>query len=408
MICMTMLLISTSVFAVQQMTIELSEAEVEARVYGKEQNIRVLWIASSFGSNERHTQLAVDLAKQNMQVWQVDLAEALFLPKGAPSSRAIPGKLVAELINHLAEQGKYRILLIGSAYGAIPVLRGAYAWQVQKPNRRDVIGAVLFSPYLYTHVPDIGSEPEFVLETSATSIPVYIFQSAKNTNRWHLPAMLKQLQANATVFTEIMPGTTSIFYREDKSVETQQVLQQMAVKIARIIPLLENEQYPLQAAVLPKRTETTNKLGLDDKLKPYKGTIKPQAINLLDVNGKPLSLGDYKGGVTVINFWATWCPPCVEEIPSLNRLRSKMQGKKFQLISVNFGESAGQIRKFMQKVKVDFPVLIDPEGTTAGNWKVVAFPSTFVIGPDGRIAYGVNAAIHWDTDEVIQKLNALY
>lgn len=397
----------TQAFAVQQKIIELpSDVEVIAEVYGNEQEIRVLWIASSFGTNERHQRMAKDLARQNMQVWKVDLTEALFLPRGAPSSRKIPGKLVAELIDHLAEQGKYRILLLSSAYGAIPVLRGAHAWQAQQPAKRHLIGAVLFSPYLYTHVPEIGSAPELILETSATSIPVYIFQAEKNTNRWHLPAMLKQLRQHATVFTEIMTGATSIFYREDKSKETQQLLKDMPAKIARIIPLLKGARYPLKAIALSDRQETKNKLGLNDQLKPYQGQVTAQAIQLQDVNGNSISL-DYKGKITVINFWATWCPPCVEEIPSLNRLRRKMQDKPFQLISVNYGESASQIRKFMTNVAVDFPVLIDPQGKTAGNWKVVAFPSTFVIGPDGRIRYGVNAAIHWDTVDVIRQIDGL-
>lgn len=384
-----------------------SGTDVFVEVYGKAQPVRVLWIASSFGTNDRHRKMAADLAKLKLQVWQVDLAEALFLPRGAPSSRQIPGELVAELIDHLAEGGKYKILLLSSAYGAIPVLRGAYAWQLSRPKQRHLLGAVLISPYLYTHVPEIGSTPELILETSATSIPLYIFQAQKNTNRWHLPAMLKQLRQHATVYTEMMQGATSIFYRKDTAAETMQLLQTVPNKIARILPLLKSVAYPLKPAQLANRKETKNKLGLDDTLKPYKGQIMALPVNLQDVSGKQVALSDYRGKVTVINFWATWCPPCVEEIPSLNRLRSKMQGKAFELISVNYGESAAEIKKFMARVAVDFPVLLDPDGKTAGQWRVVAFPSTFVIGPDGQIRYGVNAAIHWDTDEVVQQLERL-
>jgi peroxiredoxin len=84
-----------------------------------------------------------------------------------------------------------------------------------------------------------------------------------------------------------------------------------------------------------------------------------------------------------------------------------MQGKPFQLISVNYAEAPEVIRSFLSMVNVDFPVLVDPGGQLAGQWKVVAFPSTFVIGPDGKIHYGVNAGIHWDTEEVIRQLNQL-
>ena len=124
-------------------------------------------------------------------------------------------------------------------------------------------------------------------------------------------------------------------------------------------------------------------------------------------DGKTVSLNDFRGKVVLLNIWATWCPPCVEEIPSLNRLKQEMQGNKFQLISINYAESPQHIREFMRKVAVDFPVLVDPDGKLSAQWKVVAFPSTFVIGPDGNIHYGVNAAIHWDAPEVVQQLNQL-
>ena len=109
----------------------------------------------------------------------------------------------------------------------------------------------------------------------------------------------------------------------------------------------------------------------------------------------------------MINFWASWCHPCLEEIPSLNRLRNKMRGKPFQLISVNYAESAETIKAFLKQVKVDYPVLLDPNGEIATQWNVIAYPSTFVIGSDGKIHYGVNAAIAWDAPEVIHLLEGL-
>ena len=381
--------------------------EVMANVYGADSNTRVLWIGSGFGLHERHIKVAEDLATMGLQVWQADMVEALFLTRGAEAMRSIPGSVIAELINAVSENGKYRILLVSGAYGSIPTLRGAHAWQESKPKQRTVIGVVLFSPYLFTHVPDVGETPQFVEVSRASSLPIYIFQSEKNTSRWHLSAMVEQLKLHAPVYTEIMQGVTSIFYREDKSPVTLKKLQGIGKRIKSIIPLLASHQYPLTAVPISKEAVVENKLGLDDRLKSYRGSLEPQPFKLADINGKHYQETDFKGKISVINFWATWCPPCVEEIPSLNRLRKRMQGKPFQLISINYGESAERIREFMKKVAVDFPVLLDPEGKTAGQWKVVAFPSTFIIGPDGKLRYGVNAAIHWDTDEVIQQLELL-
>ncbi|MCW9030916.1 MAG: TlpA family protein disulfide reductase, partial [Gammaproteobacteria bacterium] len=120
-----------------------------------------------------------------------------------------------------------------------------------------------------------------------------------------------------------------------------------------------------------------------------------------------VSKNNYKGQVTVINFWATWCRPCVEEIPSLNRLKQKMAGLPFELISINYAEDKKTILEFMRMVKVEFPVLLDQEGNFAKQWNVIAYPSTFVIDKNGKIQYGVNAAIEWDDPELIKQLKTL-
>ena len=85
-----------------------------------------------------------------------------------------------------------------------------------------------------------------------------------------------------------------------------------------------------------------------------------------------------------------------------------MQDKPFELISVNYAEDAYKISLFLQQVKVNFPVLLDLDGKVSANWNIVVFPSTFVIGPDGMIHYGVNGAIHWDSPQVVKQLNQLY
>ncbi len=84
-----------------------------------------------------------------------------------------------------------------------------------------------------------------------------------------------------------------------------------------------------------------------------------------------------------------------------------MQSTPFELVSVNYGEDANTVNQFMQQVQVDFPVLLDVDGNIASKWNVIAFPSTFVIGPNGKIRYGVNAGIEWDTDEIIKILKNL-
>ena len=146
---------------------------------------------------------------------------------------------------------------------------------------------------------------------------------------------------------------------------------------------------------------------LDIELKQYKGNRKPLPIDLVNINGERVVREQFGGKVTVVNFWATWCPPCVEEIPMLNRLKAKMKNSNFELLSINFGQEEAVIVEFLKKVNVEFPVLLDGGGRTAGDWNTVVLPSTFVIGPDGKFAYAVNAAIEWDSPAVVQALKEL-
>lgn len=381
--------------------------ELHVTIYGKNKHSRLLWIDSGSGFHQRHQQVASVLAGNEMEVWQVNLVESLFLSAGAETMRNIPPRLIADLIEAVSEKGKYRVVLLSARYGSIPVIRGIHEWQMRKKKPARLSGAILLSPYFYTSIPTLGSAPLLIPELSATNIPVYIFQAEKNSNRWFLNNVLDDLQKHAPVYTEILKGVTSLFYREDTADETLKMLDDIVPRIQRAITRLEKHPAPASAIPLDIKNTIYKNSGLNITLTPYKGKTKPAAIKLKDVFGKELHIKNYKGKVTLINFWATWCPPCVEEIPSLNRLKKMMADKPFQLISINYAESPEQVQAFMKKISVDFPVLIDPEGQTSGEWKVVAFPSTFVIGPDGDIHYGVNAAIHWDTEQVINQLNEL-
>ena len=392
----------TTAHAGIQKSLHVGNEEINAEVFGLGNTTRVLWIAPSYGIHARHQQIAKFLGAAGFEVWQVDLADSLFMPLSASTMRQISPTVVADLIETLGKDNK-KVLIISSSYGAIPALRGVQHWQSTKPSKHTVIGVILFSPNLYTQVPPVGQAPTFV--PINTSVPVYIFQDEKNGTRWFFSALLKHLQKGNTVYSEIMKGTTSIFYEKDTAIETLNMLEVITGHIQKRSALLAKHQYPLTA---PEVTigKILN-LGLDAQLAPYRGNTKPIPFSLQDVTGKTYTRNDFTGKVTIVNFWASWCPPCVEEIPSLNRLRAKTQGSNIELISINYAESAQQIKTFMKLVAVDFPVLIDPDGKLAGEWKVVAFPSTFVIGPDGNIHYGVNAAIHWDTPEVISALNKL-
>lgn len=107
---------------------------------------------------------------------------------------------------------------------------------------------------------------------------------------------------------------------------------------------------------------------------------------LKDLEDKPVALGDLKGKVVVLDFWATWCGPCVQAMPHLAQLNKDMAGKGVQIYAVNLKESIEQVKKFLETEKIAIPVLMDNDAKVAELYKVSGIPQTVVIGKDGNVA----------------------
>jgi thiol-disulfide isomerase/thioredoxin len=142
------------------------------------------------------------------------------------------------------------------------------------------------------------------------------------------------------------------------------------------------------------------------ELRPWSGGPTP-ALTLNDLGGAAHRLEAYKGKVVVINFWATWCEPCREEMPSFNRLKKSLEGQPVALFAVNIAEGEGRINAFLAQVPVDFPVLLDRDSQVSRAWKVRLMPSTFIIGPDGRVRYSYAGERDWAGEDVRSKILAL-
>jgi len=109
----------------------------------------------------------------------------------------------------------------------------------------------------------------------------------------------------------------------------------------------------------------------------------------------------------LVNFWATWCPPCVTEIPSMNRLLAKYQAQGLEIVSVDFQQSATDIATFVKRVPVDYPIVLDHDGRLSKQWGVFSFPTTFVVDRQGRLRYSLNQGVEWDVPELEAPLRAL-
>ena len=141
-------------------------------------------------------------------------------------------------------------------------------------------------------------------------------------------------------------------------------------------------------------------------LKPWSGGPTPR-LELSDAEGNPQRLADYRGKAVLVNFWATWCGPCREEMPSIEALRSSMEGKPFVVLAVNVGESGRVARDFARKLMLGFPLLLDRDTRTAKAWGARVLPASFVVGPDGVIRYSYYGDLDWSAADVRRKIEAL-
>ncbi len=136
------------------------------------------------------------------------------------------------------------------------------------------------------------------------------------------------------------------------------------------------------------------------ELLPWKGPGAAPPLVLRDLDGREHRLADYRGKVVVINFWATWCEPCREEMPSLQRLADHMAGRPFVLLGVDMADSEPRVRAFLQQTPVRFPQLLDRDSAVAKAWKVKLLPTTLIIDQAQRIRHAAYGELVWDSAEI--------
>lgn len=130
-------------------------------------------------------------------------------------------------------------------------------------------------------------------------------------------------------------------------------------------------------------------------------------FTLTDLDGEPHTLSDYRGKVVIINFWATWCPPCRAEMPSMQRAWEQIQPEGMIMLGVDVGEDEDTIFAFTANYPVEFPLLMDQDSAAVAQWPVRGLPTTFVIDPAGRVVYRAVGGREWDNADILAQLRAL-
>ena len=140
---------------------------------------------------------------------------------------------------------------------------------------------------------------------------------------------------------------------------------------------------------------------------PSRETATP-ALTLKDISGKTYTLADFRDHVVLVNFWATWCEPCRAEMASMHQLKERLAGRPFAVLLVNYGEARARVADFVKREPVEGTILLDPNQDAPRAWRVRVLPSSFLIGPDGRVRYSVIGEIDWASQDAIAVVQELF
>jgi peroxiredoxin len=138
--------------------------------------------------------------------------------------------------------------------------------------------------------------------------------------------------------------------------------------------------------------------------------VPPRQVSdfkLQDTQGKTHTLGDYRGKVLIVNFWASWCSPCIKEMPSLQRAWEQLNQETVQVLAVNVGETRQEIESFTKAQPLSFPLLLDTDMILTTAWSVKGLPTTYILDLGGQIVFQVIGDLNWDDQAVLQQVQTL-
>jgi peroxiredoxin len=143
--------------------------------------------------------------------------------------------------------------------------------------------------------------------------------------------------------------------------------------------------------------------------RPKKASPSLKAIDftLKDLSGVERTLSDYRGKVVFLNFWATWCPPCRAEMPSMQKLNDKLKNEDFVMLAVGLDKSKRKIKDFINEGKYTFTVLVDSENRVARKYKVTGIPTTYIIDKQGAVVLKEVGARDWSDAKIFMMIKGM-
>ena len=386
------------------------ENDLQIKILPADGELVALWFTDLVEEERPHfNALLQSLQQSGIEVWSTRILEDLFLTRDDTSIMSLDGSRIAEVIEAAHHHSNKQILLLSYDKMSIPLLRGVRHWQQHYSNRQRVVGTALLYPNLFIAPTRAGDSARPAPILSQTNTPVTLFQPEQRQHAKRIGQALEPLWEAGSAATLIpladirdwyimhQPGK----YPAEKPVRARlpRQLQQMAENI----PFT-----PFPDAPLPTQEQNTIAVEEDPyRLIPIAEQPPAPDFTLPDLNEVPQQLSKLKGKVVVVNYWASWCPPCIEEMPSMNTIYQRYKPQGLEILGINFQEDPEKITQFLEQVKVDFPVLFDRDGTVAHQWNVFSMPTSFLVDRHGRVRHSVSRSIHWDLPESTETIEQL-
>lgn len=381
--------------------------------YPSEGKSLFLIFPSERGLRKGMVSVVSSIADDGHDVWAADLHQTYMLPTGRNSIAEFDTADGLAILRLAKSQGFNEVYIATQGRGAQFVLKTARLWQ-EEMGGPDILKGLVFSlPHLLEGRPKMGQKANYLPMASQSNLPIYILMPEFSTKYARSQEILNELQkGGSSVYLHTLQGIKGGFQSRPVSGLTQRDLDakaqlpkfmSFAMSMLRDIkppPLTRNaaEMKPAEKVVAFR----------EPSLYPFSGTKEPPPLKLDVFQQAPFDLSAIENEVVLVNFWATWCGPCIEEIPSLSRLVEHMKDKPFRVVTINIGEPEQVIAKFVEKIPLNFPILLDRHGKAVRDWNVYAYPSNFLLDRDGKIQYAYRGALEWDSSTVVNTIESLF
>jgi len=403
----TLLLLSFSTYA--EIVILPSDQEVNVEEYGNANAKHLmLWMHSEYGISKELQKTLLNISKkQDIQIHMPDWLDSYYLSPSRKSLEKIPQQDFEDLISHYTDKLSKptdKLFIVASGRVSGMVLNAAHHLQTQ--GNDSLGGIILISPYLQTGTPEMGKPLSYQQITTYSNLPLYMFQPERSPRFVPHPQLVKALQKGGSpVYTHILANVSGGFHARDEEDLTDADLNEklkFPKQISNALSVLQQTQAaPLKALQAYKKHIL--------KRKPYslqKITMNTAKLTLKDIQGKQHQLSDYKGKTVLVSFWASWCGPCIKEMPSLVKLQQKYKDKLI-ILAVNVREDVATIKKFTDKMNINFALLQDLDSSATKDWKVYVYPSNYIVDSKGQTRYAATGALDWQDSDIEQVLEEL-